>query len=41
MLRARPGTLILVRDTEAQALAEDQDPESMDALKALGYVGGD
>jgi arylsulfatase len=41
MLRAAPGTLILVRDTEAQALAEDQDPEAIDALKALGYVGGD
>lgn len=41
MLRATPGTLILVRDTEAQALAEDQDPEAIDALKALGYVGGD
>ena len=41
MLRATPGTLILVRDTEAQALAEDQDPEAIDALKALGYIGGD
>jgi hypothetical protein len=41
MLQAKPGTLILVRDTEAQALAEDQDPEAIDALKALGYVGGD
>jgi hypothetical protein len=40
MLKATPGTLILVRDTEAQALAEDQDPEAIDALKALGYVGG-
>ncbi len=41
MLRATPGTLILVRDTEAQALAAEQDPEAIDALKALGYVGGD
>jgi hypothetical protein len=41
MLRATPGTLVLVRDTEAQALAEDQDPEAIDALKALGYVGGE
>ena len=39
MLRATPGTLILVRDTEAQALAEEQDPEAIDALKALGYIG--
>jgi arylsulfatase A-like enzyme len=40
-LHATPGTLILVRDTEAQALAEEQDPDAIDALKALGYVGGD
>jgi hypothetical protein len=40
-LRVSTGTVIVVRDTEAQALAEEQDPEAIDALKALGYVGED
>lgn len=37
-LLVQPGTLIVVQDTEAQALAEEQDQDAIDALRALGYV---